>query len=122
MNFFLCREYEYLLFRSAGRLSHLTLLASNRYLDPGAQFELVTQGSRPKLQRGQMTKVYEAIARLKRPTIPEIVTNCRLHGYIETFSNPETDITASVLYHIKRLEEGTLGRVKRAQDPVIRAV
>jgi hypothetical protein len=87
-----------------------------------ARFELITRGSRPKLQRGQMTIVYEAIERLGRPSLADLVQYCRQHGHCETFRNPGTNLAESVVFHLKRLEEGTIGKSRGEQAPVIRII
>jgi hypothetical protein len=86
------------------------------------QFELTEPGSRPKLQKGQMTIVYECFERNRRLALTDLVSCCDRPEYRDTFRNPNTDITKSVLYHLKRMQEGTVGRVKNAQRPVIREV
>jgi hypothetical protein len=69
-----------------------------------------------------MTIVYEGIDCLKNPSLSELVSYCRKNGHEDTFTNPETDLTTSVLYHLKLLKEGTINKVKHAQSPVVREV
>ena len=62
--------------------------------------------SRPKLQSGQMTIIYERLE-ASHPnglTLEELVHECRKQRYELTFRNPNTDIRKSILYHLNRLE------------------
>jgi hypothetical protein len=82
----------------------------------GRRFEIIRSG---KLQAGQMTIVYECLQKLGKASLAELAQRCKARGYTDTFKS-ETDIERSILYHLKRMEEGTLGRAKRYQDPLIR--
>src|SRR5277367_5865259 len=96
---------------------------SRSYITKNPQFELTQPNSDPKLQKGQMTLVYECFKRFgPRLSLKELVGHCDKPEYRETFTNPKTDITTSVLYHLKLMEEGTINRVKHDQRPVIREV
>jgi hypothetical protein len=86
------------------------------------QFDLINSGSRPKLQKGQMTIIYKCLERKGRLALTDLVSLCDVPEYRETFRNPNTDITDSVLYHLKRMQEATAGRIKNAQRPVVRKV
>ena len=89
-------------------------------MEKNPQFELTEPGSRPKLQKGQMTIIYECFERNGRLALTDLVSCCDRPAYRKTFRNRNTDITKSVLYHLKRMREGTVGRDKNAQRPVIR--
>jgi hypothetical protein len=69
------------------------------------RFALTTL-SRPRLQRGQMTIVFERLesAHPDGLTLEELVKECRKQEYDLTFRNPNTDIRKSILYHLNRLE------------------
>ena len=67
---------------------------SKKYIKTNPEFELTNPGSRPKLQAGEMTIVYDCLERF----------------------GPR------MLYHLKLLSEGTVNRIKNAQAPVIREV
>jgi hypothetical protein len=69
------------------------------------RFALI-RSSRPKLQRGQMTVVFECLE-ASYPgglTLEELVQACQKQRYYLTFRNPNTDIRKSILYHLNRLE------------------
>jgi hypothetical protein len=95
---------------------------ASSYREPNLRFELAPFDGAPKIQRGQMKRVYEAIKNLTRPSLTEIVDYCMKDDYDETFRDPMTDPTESVIYHLKRLEEGTVGKKKGIQSPVISAL
>jgi hypothetical protein len=62
--------------------------------------------SRPKLQRGQMTIIFERLeaSHPNSLTLEELVQECRKQSYELTFRNPNTDIRKSILYHLSRLD------------------
>ena len=91
-------------------------------MEKNPQFELTEPGSRPKLRNGQMTIIYKCFEQNGRLALTDLVGCCDRPEYRDTFRNPKTDIIKSVLYHLKRMQEGTVGRVKNAQRPVIRKV
>ncbi len=91
------------------------------YIDSNPKFELLLRGSIPKLQKGEMTIVYECLERLERPSLAELVSCCEAHGYRELMK-AEPSIERSVLYHLRRLADGTVGRVKHYQRPVVREI
>jgi hypothetical protein len=68
-----------------------------------------------------MTIVYECLEGRESASLEELVKCCETRGYKERFK-AHTDIRKSILYHLKRMQEGTLGRTKHAQRPVVREV
>jgi hypothetical protein len=80
---------------------------SRSYIATNPRFAL-TGASRPLIQRGQMTIVYESLEPFPDEyALQELVEHCIARGYKATFKNPSTDIHKSVLYHLNRLLEGT---------------
>ena len=80
---------------------------SRSYIATNPRFALAG-ASRPPIQRGQMTIVYESLEPFPSEyTLQELVDRCIARGYRDTFKNPATDIHKSVLYHLNRLLEGT---------------
>ena len=68
------------------------------------RFALI-RSSRPKLQRGQMTVIFECLELIsQRPPLEELVQACQKQRYYLTFRNPNTDICKSILYPLNRLE------------------
>jgi len=101
----------------------MTISTSRSYIAMNPQFELTRPDSDPKLQKGEMTIVYECFKRFgPRLSLKELVGHCDKPEYRDRFTNPKTDITKSVLYHLKLLVEDPINRVKNAQRPVIREV
>ncbi len=96
----------------------MSISQSESYIATNPQFELTHPGSRPKLQKGQMTVVYECLERFgPRLALADLVRHCREQGH-----QTNVDITKSVLYHLNLLLEGTINRIPGVQRPVIRVV
>lgn len=96
---------------------------SKAYIARNPGFELTQPGSRPSLALGEMTIVYECLEKFgPRVTLSELVQRCLEHGLASRFKNPATDPTLCVLYHLKRMEEGTIGRKKHAERRLIREI
>jgi hypothetical protein len=100
----------------------MVISRSRSYVAKNPRFVLTNPGSRPKLQSGEMTVVYECLEQYGPLSLSELVKRCLAKGYSSLFTNPQTDPTASVLYHLKLLEEGTLNRRKHAQRQVVREI
>lgn len=95
---------------------------SKSYIAKNPRFALAIAGSRPSLQAGQMTIVYECLEQHGILTLDELVGRCLAKGYSNLFRNPQTDPTISVLYHLKLLQDGTLNRKKHAQRRVVQEI
>jgi hypothetical protein len=82
------------------------------YIKTNPRFAL-TRASRPRLQQGQMTIVYESLE--PYPTeysLEELAARCIERGYRATIRRPNnaanlTFIRKSILYHLDRLLNGT---------------
>ncbi len=89
-----------------------------KYIESNPRFELTQPGSRPTLQKGQMTIIYECLEKLGSPRLTELARCCEANGYRDRFKS-ETNTKKSILYHLKRMREGTIGRVKHAQRQIV---
>jgi hypothetical protein len=84
----------------------MALSRSEAFIESNPRFAL-TRASRPTIQRGQMTIVYEALEPFPSiHSLDDIVDYCRKHKYESTFKS-ETNIPRSILYHLNRLILGT---------------
>jgi len=82
---------------------------SRSYIATNPRFALTSATFPAKLQRGQMTIVYECLEPFPREySLEELVQRCIERDYKSTFTNPNTDIRKSIVYHLNRLLEGTL--------------
>ncbi|MGH9606278.1 MAG: hypothetical protein ACRD3N_11340 [Terracidiphilus sp.] len=90
---------------------------SKSFIASNPRFELTQPESRPRLQTGQMTIVYECLDKLGRPSLSELVKCCEANGY-----KTKKEIKLSVLYQLKLMEDGTINRIKHAQRQVVRVL
>ena len=78
---------------------------SKTYVASNPRFAL-TRASRPKIQRGQMTLAYAALEPFgSTHSLADLVRDCLARDYKATFKNPSTDIRASILSHLNRLQK-----------------
>jgi hypothetical protein len=71
----------------------MAILKSESYIATNPRFELTEPGSRPKLQKGETTIVYECFETLGPSlSLRELVRHCGEPEYRERFTNPRTDI------------------------------
>src|SRR5271156_3191761 len=98
----------------------MAILKSESYIATNPRFELTEPGSRPKLQKGETTIVYECFETSDRVCPSEswcgTATSLSIGKDLQT---QERTSTKSVLYHLDLLAEGTINRVKHAQRRVI---
>jgi hypothetical protein len=89
----------------------MTILKSQSYIATKTRFAL-TSAAVPKLQRGQMTKVYDSLVPF--PTergLEELAERCTALEYEGTYKKPIPSKAApiflrkSILYHLKRMKE-----------------
>jgi hypothetical protein len=89
----------------------MTILKSRSYIATNPHFAL-TSAAVPKLQRGQMTKVYDSLVPF--PTergLEELAERCTALEYEGTYKKPIPPKAApiflrrSILYHLKRMKE-----------------
>jgi hypothetical protein len=100
----------------------MAISRSRSYIAKKPRFALAIPGSRPALQAGEMTMVYECLEQHGSLSLDELVKLCLAKGYSSLFTNPQTDPTISVLFQLRLLETGTLNRRKHAQRQVVREV
>jgi hypothetical protein len=80
---------------------------SRDYIASNPRFAL-TSAARPRIQRGQMTILYESLEPFPSEySLEELVSRCIERGYKSTFRNANTDIRKSNLYHLNRFLNGT---------------
>jgi len=82
------------------------LSQSRTFIASNPRFAL-TRASRPRIQRGQMTIVYQCLEPYPSVhSLEDLVRSCHDRNYASTFKS-ETDIRKSLLYHLNRLIKGT---------------
>jgi hypothetical protein len=80
---------------------------SKSYIASNPRFAL-TSAARPRLQRGEMTIVYECLEPYPKVySLEELVRRCSERDLQSRFRNPNTDVRKSILYHLNRLLNGT---------------
>lgn len=89
----------------------MTILRSRSYIETNPRFAL-TRVTVPKLQRGQMTKVYDALVPFPAErSLEELANRCTTQEYETTYKKPippeaaPTFLRKSILYHLKRMKE-----------------
>jgi hypothetical protein len=89
----------------------MTILRSRSYIETNPHFAL-TRATVPKLQRGQMTKVYDApVPFPAERSLAELANRCTTQEYDATNKKPIPPKAAaiflrkSILYHLKRMKE-----------------
>jgi hypothetical protein len=90
---------------------------SQRYISKNPEFKLVLK--EPRLNKGQMTIVYESLKETpEESTLEQLVERCTRRGYQSLFTNPKTDIRKSILYQLNRMVVGT----RHADKNIIRCL
>jgi hypothetical protein len=89
----------------------MTILKSQSYIEKDPRFAL-TSAAVPRLQRGQMAKVYDALLPFPAErSLEELATLCTEHQYEATYRKPippgaaRIFLRRSILYHLKRMKE-----------------
>jgi hypothetical protein len=94
----------------------MTISKSLAYISSNPRFAL-TSAAIPKLQRGQMTLVYESLRPFPSEcSLEKLASRCTGKEYESTYRKPIADADAplflrrSILYHLKRMEERRMVR------------
>jgi hypothetical protein len=83
----------------------MTISQSKPYIASIPRFGLARQ-SRSPIQDGQMTIIYMCLEPLGSVhSLTDLVHECTSRGYKSTFKDPNTDISKSILYHLRLLKE-----------------